>query len=866
MWYPRARWFFSDSIALSRQQGGALTSQAEIKPFEPVRVMPEREDTDLHVTTGPTMKTFCSIAIAFVLASTLSAQYRILGFVYDAEEDPYIGIEVRLRGTDTKLATFTDQYGSFEFRDIPRGEYHVVVITGYGLIERKVNVRTSLEMHLQRPRNILTDEVVVSGVRAREDAPLTFTNLDKEDIASRNLGQDVPFALSQTPSVVETSDAGTGFGYTGLRVRGSDLTRINVTINGVPLNDAESQAVFWVDLPDLLSSTQSIQIQRGVGTSTFGSGAFGASVNLNTVQTETDPHASVTLGAGSFGIWRANVSGGTGLLANHFTLDGRVSMIQSDGYIDRATADLKSWYATAAYIRANYSLRLNAFGGHEVTYQAWNGVPAQYINDPDLRTFNTAGTEKPGEPHDNEVDDYTQTHYQLLWNASVFTQLQTYVTLHYTKGSGFFEQYKGMAFFEPGFAEFLMMQGLGDGDAIRRRWLDNDFYGGIGGLHFFDPSEKYDFQIGGAWHRYAGDHFGEVIWSGAGQVDGLPNYYSNEATKIDRSGFLKLNLHLTPAITAMTDLQLRHVTYRFEGADIEGRPFPQEVRHNFFNPKVGLSWRVDDANRLYTFFGVAQREPNRDDYVSSSPVSRPDAEQLFNAELGWEHDGEILDVGLNAFHMAYRDQLVLTGRINDVGEYARQNVDRSSRLGIEGIVSVEYEKWDAEGSATWSRNRVEAFNEFIDDWDQGGQIVVAHEDTPLSFSPSLTGYVSVGYHFLKDDLNDLRLGLTAKHVGEQYIDNTGNTASRLAAYSVADLKLSWDRRIGESHVSLQVMIRNLFDKEYSSNAWIYRFLSPGYDPRPDDPYAELEAGDTYHLKGLFPQAGRNILAGLTVAF
>ena len=808
---------------------------------------------------------FAFIIILFVSHITL-AQYRILGFVYDAEEEPYGGIEVRVRGDGVKRDTFTDETGRFEFIDVPRGIYKVVVITGYGLIEREINLRTSIEMHLQRPRNILVDEVVVSAVRAPEDAPLTFTNVTKDEIEKHNLGEDVPYILSHTPSVVETSDAGTGFGYTGLRIRGTDPTRINVTVNGIPLNDAESQSVYWVDLPDLLSSTQSIQIQRGVGSSTFGSGAFGASINLNTVSTQTDPHAVLSLSGGSFGTYRANMILGTGLLNNHFTLDGRGSIIRSDGYIDRASADLKSGFLTAAYIGSNHSLRLNVIHGDERTYQAWNGVPVQFIHDPELRTFNTAGTEKPGEPYENEVDDYIQTHYQLLWNASVLTQIQTYATLHYTRGKGYYEQYKAATGFSGPFEDFLIQYGLESGDAVRRRWLDNDFYGIIGGVHYFDPTDKYALQIGGAWHRYLGDHFGELIWSAVGSTDGLPDYYRNDAEKADKNGFIKLNYRFNDAFSMIADVQVRGVRYRYEGLDSDGAPLQQEVKHTFLNPKLGLSLKTGEKSRGYYFFGVAQREPNRDDYVTSTEQSRPSPEKLFNSELGWEYDGEVLDFGINGYHMYYVDQLVLTGRINDVGEYARQNIDRSSRLGIEATIAATQGRMDARANVTLSRNRVKAFDEYIDDWQTGMQHVISHHDTPLSFSPSFVGYGEAGYHILKSETQTLRFSMSQKFVGEQYLDNTGSPHSKFAEYVFVDFQLSYGRDFKGGHFAVNLMLRNVSDETYSTNAWIYRFRSPDYDPRPDDPYADLEQGDTYSLKGFFPQAGRNVLAGVTMHF
>ncbi|MDX1410237.1 MAG: TonB-dependent receptor, partial [Saprospiraceae bacterium] len=354
----------------------------------------------------------------------------------------------------------------------------------------------------------------------------------------------------------------------------------------------------------------------------------------------------------------------------------RLSTIKSDGYIDRGSADLKSFYLSGAYIGAKSSLRFIAFGGNEVTYQAWNGVPVQFISDPVLRTFNTAGTERPGTPYQNEVDDYTQTHYQLHWNALVFTQIQTFASFNYTRGKGFFEQYKSVAGSESFFADFLEENGLGGADAVRRRWLDNDFYGGIAGIHYQDPSGKYEFRLGGGRHRYLGDHFGEVIWSATGvPVDGLPRYYDNDATKRDRTFFAKLNYLLGEKWAMNLDLQLRSVRYEFEGLDHDGSPLTQTASHRFFNPKGGLSYTLDEHASLHYFTGIAHREPNRDDYVESTPASRPSPERLFDHELGLRLDYEKWRLHLNAYAMMYHDQLILTGEINDVGEYTRVNVD-----------------------------------------------------------------------------------------------------------------------------------------------------------------------------------------------
>ena len=812
----------------------------------------------------------CVIVVCAVQIT--QAQYRIIGFAYDAAEDPFIAVEVRLNGPEARMVTQTDMEGRFEFHDIPRGEYSVVVITDYGIIEKKVNVRTSLEMHLQRSRNIRMDEITVTAVRTSEESPVPSVSLEREAIEKRNLGQDVPFILKWTPSVITTSDAGTGIGYTGMRVRGTDPTRINVTINGVPLNDAESQGVFWVDLPDLMTSTNSIQVQRGVGESTFGTGAFGASVNLTTTDARLSPYGAVSVSAGSFGTYRGSVQFGTGLLGSHFVIDGRLSTIQSDGYIDRATADLKSFYGSAAYIGPKTSVRFTSFGGKEITYQAWNGVPAQYVDDPELRTFNTAGTEKPGDPYANEVDDYTQTHYQLHVNQSIFTQLDGFLTMHYTRGKGFFEQYKAAPydmFSEGQYAEFLAGYGLEEDDSVRRRWLDNHFYGLIAGLSFIDPTGKYDFRLSGGLNTYDGDHFGEVIWSASGaEVGDLPYYYFNQAKKKSGNIFGKLNYALSDQWSMGIDLQFRTVKYTFEGPDADGTLLDQEVKHQFFNPKFGLTFRPDDVFSVQLYGGLAQREPNRDDYTRSSSTSRPSPEKLYDNELVFRYVKPKIRVEAVGFLMLYDQQLVLTGRLNDVGEYTRVNVDRSYRLGAE--LNLQYqpvERLQFDFSATLSNNRIKEFTEYVDDWDSGEQIPVVRKDVPLSFSPSVLLMGRVSYKIINQARHDLNVGLDTKYVGEQYVDNTGLAESLLPAYAFADLQLDYTFRWKDQKaLAFNVILRNVLDAKYSTNAWNYRFKSEGFDPVPDDPYAVSEGSGLYHLRGFFPQAGRNILAGLTFTF
>lgn len=802
------------------------------------------------------------------LGHVLNAQYRIIGFVYDAAEDPFIGAEVRLTGGEQKLVTHTDVEGRFEFHDVTRGDYAVLVITDYGLIEKKINLRTSLELHLQRSRNIKMDEVVVRAVRSDDKAPIVRTHLDEDEIRERNLGQDVPFLLKWTPSTTTTSDAGTGIGYTGIRIRGTDPTRTNVTINGVPLNDAESQNVFWVDLPDVMGSAESAQIVRGVGESTFGTGAFGATINLNTNNTHIEPYGRVEGAIGSFGTYKGTVGFGTGLLGNHFTIDGKLSTIQSEGYIDRASADLRSYFASAAYVGAKTSMRFTTFGGSEVTYQAWNAVPAQYINDPELRTFNTAGMEKPGEPYDNEVDDYTQTHYQLHVNQSIFTQLQGFLTLHYTHGKGFFEQYKNALYYDDNFGSFLAEYGLEDDDVVRQRWLDNDFYGVIGGLHFSDPGDKFTFRVSGGYNKYEGDHFGEIIWSATGaEVDALPYYYFNDATKSSFNIFGKLHYNVSDKVRFMVDLQYRGVRYEIEGVDSDGAILAENAKHNFFNPKFGLGYQWTDNLAISYFFGIANREPNREDYIASLEPDRPLAERLYDNELMLKYGSADLNFEVIGYYMKYKDQLAVTGQINDVGAPTRVNVEDSYRMGVE--VNGQYspiERLDISFGVTLSQNRIKEFDEHIADFDTGIPVVVTHTDVDLAFSPSSLITGGVAYQFLSLDQHAATIGLMAKYVGQQYVDNSGSEDSLFDAYSFADLQLQYAFKWKSKNVmKINVLLRNLFDSEYSTNAWNYRFRS-GTDYTADDPYIEHERGDIYHYRGYYPQAGRNILVGLSLLF
>jgi iron complex outermembrane receptor protein len=805
----------------------------------------------------------CSLALSSALA-----QGKITGQITDENGEPLVGANVVL--LETKKGTSTNEKGVYRFEDLAPGTYNVrVSFVGYEREIRKTVVGETAAMnilHVQLTNPITAFEtLVISATRAGEKDPFTYTNLDVEELEPNNLGQDVPFQLRWTPSAVVTSDAGTGIGYTGIRIRGTDPTRINVTINGIPLNDSESQGVFWVNLPDFMTSVEDVQIQRGVGTSTNGAGAFGASINLKTNALKKEAHGSVNAGIGSFNSLRTSVEFGSGLLNDRFTLDGRLSRITSDGYIDRASADLRSFFLSGAYIGEKNSLRLNVFSGNEVTYQAWYGVPADLVDDRETRTFNSAGTERAGDPYENEVDNYTQTHYQLLFSQQINRNIDANINLHYTRGFGYFEQYKADEILgDYGLDPVIVDDNRIDTtDLIRRLWLDNDFYGVTYSARYNGNGNRFRMTLGGAWNRYLGDHFGEVIWAEFMSNGELGHrFYQNDAEKRDFNVFAKANYEVTDYLTAYADLQYRSVFYEFLGFNRFGENVTQDVRLHFFNPKAGLFYQLTDQQEVYASFAVGSREPNRDDFTLSSPESRPEPEILYNTEVGWRYNGKKVGLGVNGYHMYYVNQLVLTGEINDVGAYTRINVPESFRMGVELQGGWKPSPaWSIDGNVTVSRNRVRNYTAFIDVYDadfnlQETQAIREYGDTDLAFSPNLIAALEVSWDPLAkrfvESNKSLQFTLANKYVGRQYLDNTSQESSALDPYFFTDLRVnfdwhpSWVKEIG-----LTFTVRNLWDSLFSANGYAYRYL-----------VEEQMQVDRF----LYPQATRNFLAGIRIGF
>ena len=678
----------------------------------------------------------------------------------------------------------------------------------------------------------------VRAVRTSDLAPFTRTNLSKDELAAQNIGQDVPFLLNQTPSVVASSDAGNGIGYTGIRIRGVDATRINITLNGIPFNDAESQGSFFVDIPDFASSANSVQIQRGVGTSSNGAGSFGANINFSTNDYIPEPYGEFSYHYGSFNSWKNTVKTGTGLLYDRFTVDLRLSRIHSNGFVDRASSDLRAFFFSTAYHAPKTSLRANIILGKEKTYQAWYGISEQDLRN-NNRKVNYAGTEKPGEPYENETDNYLQDHYQLFLNHRFSDRLHLSTAVFLTTGNGFYEQYKA----EEDYADYGLPN-AGQTDLVRQLWLDNEYYGNIFSLQY--RHNRTLATLGGSFTRYDGQHFGEVIWASNGMPEPTHRWYDNDALKNDYNLYFKQQTRFAAWWHFFTDLQYRHVRYNIDGFR-DNPALAVRSRYHFFNPKLGITYNKN-IWRGYFSYALANKEPNRDDFETGL-LQKPKREQLHNLEAGVEKTTSSYSWGVNLYYMYYRDQLVLTGRINDVGAYTRMNVPKSFRMGIEMEGSIRFSNWlNAAANLSISRNRVQDLTYYVDDYDNGGQVARKLGSSELAFSPAI---VSAG------TINILpvprwELSIISKYVDEQYLDNTQNAGRVLQSYFVQDLRTRYSfrwKKLKEGQLMLQVS--NLFNRKYEPNGYTYSYIA---------------GGETISDNWYFPMAGTNFMAGISLRF
>ena len=699
-------------------------------------------------------------------------------------------------------------------------------------------------------------EIIITSDLAGEKTPVTFKNITKKEISKFNLGQDLPYIISHTPSVVTTSDAGAGIGYTGFRIRGTDPTRINVTINGIPLNDSESQGVWWVNMPDFASSVDNIQIQRGVGTSKHGAGAFGASINLNTIKLNKKPYAVTTNMFGSYSTMKNNLKFGTGLLNNRFSFDGRISKISSDGYIDRASSNLKSLFIQGNYFAEDYVLNALMFTGNERTYQAWYGVPLSYLDT--NRTFNPY-------TYKNEVDDYSQSHYQLHFTKQINNLSKLNISGHYTHGEGYYEQEKlNQSFSDYGLDNILLSSDtISTTNLIRRKWLNNDF----GGITFSitNQFENFNFLIGGAANEYSGQHYGNIVWSEYSSNSNYDHqYYWNKGEKEDASLYIKGDYFLNQSSNIYIDLQHRVINYSFEGFNEEGFSTVQNVKLDFFNPKFGIYHQINDHSSFYASYAVANKEPNRNDYVESTPFSRPKHETLYDTEIGYKISNKKHKLNINLYHMDYNNQLALTGKINDVGAYTRTNVKSSYRQGIEIDGSYEVsKKLIFDGNLTLSSNKIIDYNEYIDNWDTGEQEIINYEESDLAFSPNIIWSTILSYDISKN----LNIELISKYVGEQFIDNTSSNDRMLNDYLVNHSRITynWQNNLFKT-AKITFQINNILNNKYVSNAWVYRFISDYWDPRSGDPYINKDSQRGYNQASYFPEALRNFMLSITLGF
>ncbi len=782
--------------------------------------------------------------MALLLLSCLPAraQFSLSGMISDAEGGVLPGAAITLEGTFQ--GTAADASGQYKLSNLKPGNYQVrVSLLGFEAITQAVDLQANqiLSVALKKSATVM-DEVVVSATRANDKSAIAYTTVSRAELNKLNLGQDLPVLLNFTPSVVTTSDAGAGVGYTGIRIRGSDATRVNVTLNGIPYNDAESQGTYFVDLPDFASSVSSVQIQRGVGTSTNGAGAFGASMNIQTNSLQKLPYAETNVSGGSFGTLKTNLQAGTGLINNHWVVDARLSNISSNGYIDRAFSKLKSFYASGGYYSDKSYLRLNIFSGTEQTYQAWNGIPESILKT--NRRYNEF-------TYDNQTDNYQQDNYQLIGSQELSRNWRLNGALFWTKGRGYYEEYKADdALSNYGIAPIVIRDTtISKTDIIRRRWLDNNFYGTVFSLDY-NSFGKLTGNIGGGINQYKGKHYGEVIWARfAGNSSIRHRYYEDDATKTDVNLYAKAFYQFTPKLNGFGDLQVRSVNYSFLGYDRNRRNVQQTADLVFFNPKAGLTYTISDRQTVYASYGVGNREPNRDDYTNSSPDSRPKAETLHDWEAGYKLRTERVAFTANGYYMDYKNQLVLTGRINDVGGYTRINIPKSYRLGIELEAATTLTKqlrWNV--NATFSRNKVADFTEYLDNYDGGYQVAQAHKQTDISFSPN----VIMGSQLLFSPAKRFEIGLLSKYVGKQYLDNTSNESRRINPYFVNDVRLIYTVKPKfVQEITFTFLLNNVFSEQYESNGYTYAYFSEG-----------KVAADNWY----YPQAGRNFLAGVRVRF
>jgi iron complex outermembrane recepter protein len=820
------------------------------------------------------MKKILALLLTAVTATAFCQTNSLNGIVKNEDTQESIsGAVVQIDNTFT--IAITDKDGKFAIQNLSNGTYHLIVThIAFEKLSVEGSIPSSSETVIMMKKKIyLSEEVTISATRATAKSAVAYTDVNKDELERNNLGQDLPYLLNMTPSVVVTSDAGTGIGYTGIRIRGSDASRVNVTLNGVPVNDAEAHGVYWVDLPDLASSVDNIQIQRGVGTSTNGVGAFGGSVNIQTQKFSALPYGNLSSSFGSFNTWKTTFGFGTGLLNKKFAFDGRLSKITSDGYIDRSTSDLKSFYLSGGYYGSKSSLRVIVMSGKEKTYQSWYGVPesrltanldsliAHYYRnlgvlyftaEDSLNLFNSDNRTYNYYTYKNQSDNYRQDYYQLLYSKQLIKNWDLNLTAHYTKGKGYYEEYKN--------SELLSNYGLPAAiigtdtfvttNLIRQKWLDNDFYGLTWSVN--KTEKRWAFTLGGAISTYIGKHFNEII-----SAQYLPTavgiipfrYEDNDARKHDLNFFGKFFFDATPKTHLFADLQVRAVSYQFPGLNETFERPQRQMDLSFFNPKAGVTYDLNMWNSIYAFVSMAGKEPVRNDYIYYTPSSHGKPEYMTDIEAGYKFRSKKTTAGINFYMMHYKNQLVLTGKINDVGEPLRQNVYGSYRTGIEAEAAFLFsEKVNAGVNVTLSNNKIESHTEYIFNYDDYTYSEIPFGKTDIAFSPSVISGVMLNYSPAKS----ITASVQSKYVGKQFLDNTSDKDKKLDAYFVNDLRLNWKVKTNLfREFALTLLVNNIIDEKYESNGYTYSYIY---------------GGETIRENYYYPQAGRNFLAGVTAKF
>jgi iron complex outermembrane receptor protein len=783
--------------------------------------------------------------LLFLFCTHVMFGQKVEGIVFDQETNaPLWGASVSVKGS--QKGNVTDSKGRYQLAASSNSTISVSFV-GYEPVE--VPVEKSKQIGLKKS-NFLQDEVVVRATRADENSAMAYSNVSATELGKSNLGQDMPMLLNFTPSVVTTSDAGAGVGYTGIRIRGSDATRVNVTVNGIPMNDSESQGTFWVNMPDFASSVNSVQIQRGVGTSTNGAGAFGGSVNMQTNTFEPKAYGEANASGGSFGTLKTTLKFGSGLLGGKFTLDGRLSRIVSDGFIDRASSNLISAYFSAGYFGAKSFARFNYFTGNEKTYQSWYGTPESrvngsvaemkafidrnYLSESDANNLLTSGRRYNYYTYDNQTDNYAQDHFQLITNHRLAEAWNLDLNAHYTYGRGYFEEFRPNA--------DLQSYGLGAKpivDVVRRKWLDNDFYGSTFALNYAG-SQKFKFTFGGAWNRYIGRHYGLLV---APVAFAGHEWYRSRSQKTDLNLYAKANWDLATAWNAYLDIQFRTVGYRMLGTADKFLTLDSDNTYSFFNPKFGLTHQISEKSKVYGSVSAGSKEPSRQDFVdNATAVPRP--EYLQDYEFGYERSGLRYGLQLNGYFMNYQDQLVLTGAVNSTGDAIRTNVEKSYRLGLEAVLNYQFSKrliWS--GNVTLSQNRIQNFQEKMFDYDLNEEVVINHGNTDIAYSPSVIYGSTLTY-----TLGAFEASLLRKFVGKQYLDNTSDDARSLKAYSTHDIRLKYTIKKGPAFT---LLLNNVLNEMYSSNGYTYSYR-----------YGGATTTENFY----YPQAGFNFLLGASIRF